>query len=95
MALDLHASAFYLSIPAVAMSGILGSVTYNDKILLAEQHYGQTCDENNLFDPREKYTRTQDGYMYPVSKVLSNMLADLNRILQQIRNRNRAESVIS
>jgi len=42
MALDLHTSVLRLSIPAVAIFGILGLVAYNDKAILTEQHYGQT-----------------------------------------------------
>lgn len=36
MALDLHASIFRLSISMIVMSEILGSVAYNNKVLLAE-----------------------------------------------------------
>lgn len=31
------------------------------KILVAEQHYGQTCSENNAFNFREKYTHIKKG----------------------------------
>jgi len=39
MALDLRTSVLRLSISAVAIFGIFGSVAYNDKALLTEQHY--------------------------------------------------------
>jgi hypothetical protein len=66
MALDFHASivSFHLHPCAVAMCGIhAGCAAYNNRILLAEQHYTEIWRENLEVPGFSREIYTYKGYM--------------------------------